>query len=70
MKIINDPNNLNYVTLELETIDGQNTFKVGREDHRHWQRSPETIELSNFVNNNHKFSQIVIKSGDTYARIK
>ncbi len=58
------------VELELETPEGRAAFFMGREDHRHWTRSPETQELSNFVRDNNKFSQIVVKCGDSYLRIK
>lgn len=54
----------------LEDPDSLGAFKAGVEDHRQWSRHPETNELARFVNDNRKFSNIVVKSGETYTRVK
>lgn len=54
----------------LEDPDSLGAFKSGMEDHRQWSRHPETNELARYVNDNRKFSNIVVKSGDTYIRVK
>lgn len=58
------------VRVELETPEGIHAFKMGREDHRHWNRSQETCDLSNFVRDNHKYNNIVIQCGDVYTKLK
>jgi len=68
MKITN--NDDMCVTCTLETPEGKSAFFMGREDHRHWTRSPETQELSNFVRDNAKFHQIFVQCGDAYTRVK
>ncbi|NCP97685.1 hypothetical protein GW796_05520 [archaeon] len=68
MKI--DVKNDLMTVIELETAEGQCAFFAGKDDHRHWQRSPETIELSQFCQDNRKSSQLVVKTNDCYTRIK
>lgn len=68
MKVIDDDNL--KVTLELETRDGQYAFYAGKDDHRYWTRSPETSELSKYIQDNRKHAQIVVKCNDSYTRIK
>ena len=69
MKVIDQGNG--SVVIDLETPEGQATFLAAQgEDRRVWTRSPETCELSQFVNDNRKFAQISVKCGDSYKRVK
>lgn len=68
MKI--DDTDPHVAIVTLEDPDSLGAFKAGMEDHRQWSRHPETNELARFVNDNRKFSNIVVKSGETYTRVK
>lgn len=68
MKI--DTSNELMAMIELETPEGQCAFFAGKEDHKQWQRSPETIELSQYCQDNRKSAQVVVKCNDSYTRIK
>jgi hypothetical protein len=54
----------------LEEPDSLGAFKAGMIDHRQWSRHPETNALANYINDNIKFSQIVVKSGNGYVRVR
>lgn len=54
----------------LEQPDSLGAFKAGMDDHRQWSRHPETNELARYIQDNRKFSQICVKSGDGYVRVK
>ena len=62
----------NFAEVELETPSGQHTFQAGLkgEDRRYWNRDPETCELGTFLQGNSKQTQIVVKCGDTYSRVR
>lgn len=68
MKVTDGENGVQ--TIEIESESGQFAFYAGREDHRNWQRSPETIELSQYLQANLKNSQIVVKCNDSYTRVR
>ena len=68
MKI--DTNDDMKVTLELESPSAYQAFRMGMEDRKQWHRHPETQELSQYINDNHKFAQIVVKCGDVFQRVK
>ncbi len=56
--------------ITLEDPNSLGALKAGMEDHRQWSRHKETSELAKFVNDNRKFTNIAVKAGDTYIRIK
>lgn len=71
MKVTNDSSMT--ATVELETHAGQQTFISSLRndgDRRYWNKDVETCELAGFVRDNSKFSQIIVKCGDNYSRIK
>ena len=68
MKI--DDTDPNMAVITLEDPNALGAFKAGIEDHRQWTRHPETNELARFVNDNRKFTNIAVKSGEHYIRLK
>lgn len=67
--------NGNFTTVELETQNGQANFLSGLKsddpnDRRHWQRDSETIELANYMMQNDRTTQVVVKCGDVHKQIK
>lgn len=62
----------NYAEVELETETGQNTFRAGLkgDDRRYWSRDSETCELGQFLNGNSKQTQVVVKCGDVFTRVR
>lgn len=68
MQITHEESGVQIISLETEA--GQYAFYAGRTDHRMWQRSPETIELSQHLQTNLKNSQIVVKCNDSFTRVR
>lgn len=62
----------NYTEVEIETPSGQHTFRAAQktEDRRYWNRDPETCELAKFMSDNSKSTQVVVKCGETYSKIR
>jgi hypothetical protein len=63
----------NYAEVELETAAGQATFRAGMRgdgDRRFWNRDSETSELGQYLQQNVKQTQVVVKCGDTYSRVR
>lgn len=63
----------NFIEIELETESGVANYLYSLKgdnpsDRRCWQRDAETQELNNFISTNH--NQFVVKTGDTYSRVK
>lgn len=60
-------------TIAIVTLEDPNALgalKAGMEDHRQWSRHPETNELAQYIQDNRKFTNIAVKTGETYIRIK
>lgn len=67
--------NGNYTQVELETPSGQANYLASLKadipgDHRTWVRDQETIELGKFMQDNSKTTQIVVKTGDVFNRLR
>lgn len=62
----------NYVEVELETVGGQHAFTTAQkaQDNRYWSRDPETIELGQFMQDNGKQTQVIVKCGDGFTKIR
>lgn len=63
----------NFAEIELETPSGQATFQAGMkggDDRRYWNRDPETCELAKFMQDNKMQTQIVVKCGNNWSRVK
>jgi hypothetical protein len=62
----------NYVEVELETPSGQHAFTTAQraQDNRFWNRDPETCELGKFMQDNGKHTQVIVKCGDGYTKIR
>ena len=63
----------NYAEVELETASGQATFRAGMkggDDRRYWNKDLETCELAQFMNGNAKQTQVVVKCGDQFSRVR
>ena len=72
MKVID---NGNSTTIELETEAGQQNFRASLKadiagDRRTWSREAECIELNKFMQDNGKSTQVVVKVGDSYTKIR
>jgi len=70
MKITTDAENGNLVKIELESDAAYYTFKAGVDDRKQWTKHPETCEMSNFLRDNLKFSQVFVGYNDTWLKIK
>lgn len=69
MKVIDKGN---YAEVELETSDGQASFRAGLkgdDDRRYWNRSVETCELARFMQDNSRNNQVIVKCGNDYVKI-
>lgn len=65
----------NYAEIELETAAGQATFRAGLRgddatDRRYWNRDVETSELGQYLQQNAKQTQVVVKCGNSYSRVR
>ena len=60
----------NIVTFKMEDPSGFQTFQMGMNDRRQWNRHPETRELQDLCVNNTKQSQIVVQYNDSYVPLK
>lgn len=62
----------NFTQIELETEAGQQNFRASLKDHdyRTWNREDECRELNKFFQDNNKLSQLVVKCGEDYVKIR
>lgn len=61
-----------YVEVELETQSGKDTFTTAQRsnDNRVWSRDAETCELAKFMQDNSKITQVIVKAGEGYTKIR
>lgn len=59
-----------FATFEIETPQGFQAFRRGKDDCRHWAMHPETNELKKFQAENTKHARVFVKYGDFTKRLK
>ena len=67
--------NGNFTEVELETESGRANFMATMKapiqgDYRAFVKDAETLELGHFLQSNNRTSQVVVKVGDAYTKIK
>ena len=67
--------NGNFCTIELETDSGIANYASSLKsdnprDFRSWTRDSETLEMGQYIQQNNKHSQVVVKCGNNYTRIR